>query len=337
MKAGRIIRELRDRSRPEPFGTESERSIVISIYYPIEAEPVSESARTIGYADLFAPAADKALRTLSGMGVDPDHLKQMESGIIPDASPKRTLARLPVMLYSPAYGVVKDMYNYNILQLVNDGFIVVAVGSTHESIFTVFPDGRFLPQANEVSSIRNDDFAKWNELLNARTADLRFVLNELERLNRIEESACSCELQSLFDMSRIGVVGHSLGGAAAVAVLRNDPRIRCAVLMDPSFHLIPELDGGPITKPVLLMRQQLISRDELQGRMSAELLEPFITGYEKLASSLSGLRSIVSIPGTGHMSFCDVPLHFNEADAETNHAAINRTMSVFMSALYGQD
>ncbi|MDF2719654.1 MAG: hypothetical protein K0R28_6579 [Paenibacillus sp.] len=331
MKAGRIIRELRDLSRPEPFGTESERSIAISIYYPIEAK--LESTRTIGYADLFAPAADKALQAMSGMGVDPDHLKRMESGIYPDADPRRTSARFPVMLYCPAFGVVKDMYLYNVLQLVNDGFIVVAVGSTYESIFTVFPDGTFVPQSKQVSSIRNDDFAMWNGLLNARTADMRFVLDELERSNRTGDFARSCDLLSLFDLSRIGVIGHSLGGAAAVAALREDPRIRSAVLMDPSFHLIPEREGEPIAKPVLLMRQQLTSRDELQGRMSAELLEPFITGYEKLAASLSGLHSIVSIPGTGHMSFCDVPLHFKEADAETNHAAINRTMSVYLSAL----
>lgn len=331
MKAGHIIRELRDRSRPEPFGPESERSIAISIYYPIEAE--QESARMIGYAGLFAPAADKALQVLSGMGVDPAYLKQLESGIYPDVSPPRTSARFPVMLYCPAFGVVKDMYLFNVLQLVNDGFIVIAVGSTHESIFTVFPDGTFVPQSEQVSSIRNDDFSMWNGLLNARTADLRFVLDELEQMNRAEDSARGRELQSLFDLSRVGIVGHSLGGVAAVAVLRDDPRIRFAVLMDPSFHLIPEREGEPIEKPVLLMRQQLTSRDELQGRMSAELIEPFITGYEKLAASLSGLHSIVSIPGTGHLSFCDVPLHFGEADAESNHAAINRTMSVFLSAL----
>ncbi|MEF3306190.1 hypothetical protein [Paenibacillus sp. GYB003] len=70
MKAGRIVCALRDRSRPERFGNESERGIAVSIYYPIDAD--AEASETIGCADLFAPAADKAL-ALPGSGRETNH------------------------------------------------------------------------------------------------------------------------------------------------------------------------------------------------------------------------------------------------------------------------
>lgn len=325
MKAGRIVRALRDSSRPELFDSEPARSVVVSIYYP--PGPNAEEDRHAAYADLFAPATDRALGLLSGMGVDPDELKRLDSGVHNEAPVLRRPGGYPVMLYSPAFGVVNDMYTFNIVRLVQEGYIVVAVGAAYESIFTVFPDGTWIGQSERISALRHEDARTWELLRCQRTEDLLFVRNELERLNRTDD-----QVSGLFDLTRIGVIGHSLGGAAAVASLQSCPYIRTAILMDPSFHLIPARELAPISKPVLLMRQQHTSREELAGRMAADLIEPFVAGYERLAVALAGFRSIVSVPGTDHMSFCDVPLHYGDQTIRDKHEAINRTMLLFLSA-----
>ncbi|CAH1211088.1 hypothetical protein PAECIP111891_03682 [Paenibacillus allorhizoplanae] len=119
------------------------------------------------YLDVFAPAEKTVLTMLSDMGVDPQHLKQLDTRILRNEEPYNGSAR-PVILYSPAFGVVKDMYFYNIQPLVESGFVVVAVGSTYESIITVFPDGIAVKQSEQVGSLESTDFEGWYGLKETR-------------------------------------------------------------------------------------------------------------------------------------------------------------------------
>ena len=82
----------------------------------------------------------------------------------------------------------------------------------------VFPDGRVIPRAaaNNPEGCVVPDHAEQDRcasrILSAWSADTRFVLDRLEQLNASDPSG---RFTGRLDMTRVGVFGHSFGGAAA--------------------------------------------------------------------------------------------------------------------------
>lgn len=83
-------------------------------------------------------------------------------------------------------------------------------------------------------------------MLATRYADLEFVVNELERMNATPSGPFSGKL----DTSRIGLMGHSLGGEAALAGLQQDPRFQAGVLLEGT---IADESVTPTSTPVLML------------------------------------------------------------------------------------
>src|SRR5882762_1349907 len=61
-----------------------------------------------------------------------------------------------------------------------------------------------------------------------RLEDLKFIPDELARLNEGTDSPLAGHL----DLSRIGLVGHSLGGEAAIFSVEHDARFKVGVILD---------------------------------------------------------------------------------------------------------
>lgn len=150
MAVGRIVHVFHDKSRKEFFSNHETRSIIISVFYPAEMKRNYETS----YLELFEPCTEQAVNVLKDMGVDMDYFRGIQTQIHNDAQPNLTLNNYSVILYVPAFGVGRDMYTYHIQQLVDEGFIVVSIGSTYETIFSILPDGRFVKQAEVISKIK---------------------------------------------------------------------------------------------------------------------------------------------------------------------------------------
>ena len=81
-----------------------------------------------------------------------------------------------------------------------------------------------------------------------RAADVSFVLNELTSAHPAWPGA------GLIDASRIAMAGHSAGGAAAIAAMLADSRIRAGIDMDGATAApIPE---HGLSRPFLLLGKQ---------------------------------------------------------------------------------
>lgn len=324
---GRIIHLFRDETRSNVGSddpTTDVRHIPVSLFYP--GQPVSPhmgTQRQPSYADLFAPATGPALELLAGMGVDPNYLKCLETGIYENAVASEAGKIYPVVLFSPAFGVVRDMYTFLITELVNRGYAVVSIGSPYESIFSVLPDGTLVRQSDIVSRIHNTDLDLWDTLLEQRVRDLLFVLNQLAVWD-------NPALPLTFDLSAVAVAGHSLGGAGAYEALRRDARLRTGILLDPSFHLIRGKHREPVEAPLLILREQNTTSSSLKDHMADEEALPLVEGVKRLADSHSGFLSMVKILGADHMTFSDVPLHFRNPDVKEIHLVINRLAGSFL-------
>jgi len=101
----------------------------------------------------------------------------------------------------------------------------------------------------------------------------------------------------MFDLNRIGAMGHSLGGTTVFDVAAKDKRIQCVILFDASLHLVG--DQAPKI-PVLSMRQ------EESWEWDDNIATAYIEKQKWLYDHLPLTRSFVKIIGATHLSFATV-------------------------------
>jgi predicted dienelactone hydrolase len=124
-----------------------------------------------------------------------------------------------------------------------------------------------------------------------RAADVCFVLNELTCAHPAWPGA------GLIDPSRIAMAGHSIGGAAAIAAMLADSRIRAGIDMD-GATATPIPDHG-LSRPFLFLGKQ---SNYTPGSGGA------VTTWERDWKLLTGWRRWLLVAGAIHASFTDLAL-----------------------------
>lgn len=318
MTIGRRVLVFKDKTRIDPISKEP-REILISIYYP--SEPTGSMEK---YITLFEPCALLAVDMLGSMGVNKEYISNLGTAISNNANINMTTRNCPIIFITPAFGVVRDMYSFCVEHLVMQGFIVITIGATHESIFSIFPNGRFVRQTKEISEIDSLDIPYWNRLLELRVEDIRYVMNNLEEVLNSDK-----DLMAIVDVNEIGIIGHSLGGAAAYEVLKREKKVTASVLLDPSFHLLKAGLEGKVSVPLLVVRQEKCSIEELENNFSPGLLSLFLSGYNDLYKTSNINSTFIKLHEAHHMTFSDIPLHYKEAGIKLKHSTITKYISVY--------
>jgi len=155
--------------------------------------------------------------------------------------PTDTTKTYPLVVFSHgAFGYSGSNYS-TFMALASNGYVVASIGHTHQAFFTMDTSGHltivdqgFMKEAVAINAIidtRNEAFVfettqTWMTL---RTEDTNFVLDTIITLTEQTEST---SLFSLIDTTKIGVFGHSLGGASAAQIgrIRND--IDAVIVLD---------------------------------------------------------------------------------------------------------
>src|SRR2546429_4704433 len=153
-------------------------------------------------------------------------------------------------------GASAAVWSYSTLaeDLASHGYVVVGLDAPYRTSSVVFPDGRVMrriPENNpelclEKTGQERDRCA--NRLLTAWTSDMAFVLDKLEQLNA---SPASGKFAGRLDLTRVGVFGHSFGGATAAQFCSQDSRCKAGIDIDGSLHGIVIAAG--IHKPSMFI------------------------------------------------------------------------------------
>jgi dienelactone hydrolase len=119
--------------------------------------------------------------------------------------------------------------------LASHGYVVVGFDAPYRTQVVVFPDGREVPRAREndlecAQGVEQERLAE--RLLAAWVGDTAFVLDRLERLNAGDPAD---KFTDRLDLTRVGMFGHSLGGATAAQFCHDDPRCKAGI----------DIDGAP--------------------------------------------------------------------------------------------
>ncbi|MER5625244.1 lipase [Streptosporangium sp. NPDC002544] len=269
-KIGTVALHLVDKSRTDPWVAGNKRELMISIWYP--------ARKTAGYP--VAPWMPKAAadRYLRALGVPPGKLVLGATDGHLGAPADRRLGKLPVVLYSPGANASRSYGTGVVEELASRGYVVVTMDHTYDAAVVEFPGGRVA--TNPTGEIT--DFVKAAKV---RADDTRFVLDQLAA------HKLPAGLSGVLDMKRIGMFGHSLGGASTSSAMYADKRIKAGLGLDGAV-LGPVAEAG-------LDRPYLVVDTPGKGGLATN---PVLQTFWK---NLRGWRLNLTVKGAAHNSFGD--------------------------------
>jgi dienelactone hydrolase len=276
----------------------AERELVVWIWYP------TEDRQTAAMVNDYLPAPWRAAferdrGTLNSKFLTRD-LSKVHVHSLREVAVSPRQGAYPVVIMRA--GASAAVANYSTLaeDLASHGYVVVGFDVPYRTSVVVFPDGRAMnrtPQNNVELCLelgRAEQERCVNRLLAAWTADVAWVLDRLERLNASDPSG---RFRGRFDMARVGVFGHSFGGATAAQFCHDD--LRCKAGIDLDGAPFGSVVGEGLHQPFLfVLSDQIHSSDPETHRVLADIQSI----YDRLPAD-GRLR--IAIRGANHFLFSD--------------------------------
>lgn len=284
---GRTIFRWVDASRPEDLTQDHEdrRQVVALIWYP--AEPGT------GVHAGYFPGLSTASSALRQSGeLQPWQvfaLGFVRSRDPLDAQPLRDQAPFPVVIFSPGNGTNVEFYSSLAGAIASHGYVVVGIDHPYDVAAVELAEGRVAAYDKEQWLLSPEAHRKYTAArVKVRTADILFVLKELEAINE------SGPFTQVLDLDAVAVAGHSLGGIAASEACKVEPRFRSCLNYDGLQA------GGPFsTEETAIPPAQPFVFLTKEPQLHPRLLERFESMHESY---------LVVIHGASHQSFTDGPM-----------------------------
>lgn len=245
----------------------------------------------------------------------------------------------PLVVFSHgAFGYYQSNYS-TYAELASNGYVVVALDHPHHAFFTtdtsgntIIVDMKFFEDAMnfENPEYKNIDetfevITNWMEI---RTKDENFVVDTIKQAKEMNSLNTSwvtetdeeiLDVLSMTDTDKIGLMGHSMGGATAVALGRERDDIDAVIDLDGSMlSEIESVDGGefiyteePYPVPVLDFRKEG-DYNEMEQMRAEGIGEDdymyyiaYVNNY--VIDNAKNGKSVV-FKNAGHMDFTDLPM-----------------------------
>ena len=243
--------------------------------------------------------------------------------------PENAEGEYPLVIFSHgAFGYYQSNFS-TYAELASNGYIVVALDHPHHAFFTTDTDGKtvtvdtdFIEDVIKINEDTSDEevYTISQSWLKLRVDDENFVLDTIETAKRnksIDESWHTEDQTGIIsvlehtDTDKIGLMGHSLGGATAVALGRERSDIDAVIDLDGT--MLGEIKGvengknvyysEPYPVPVLDFTKETDYNDREQYK--SEKGYPYVNEY---VTDNAKVSKTVVFNGVKHMDFTDLPL-----------------------------
>ena len=286
-----------DRIAPVPGAT---RELLAWIWYPSAADPASASddyippAMRASYARALAPP--RGLGKVLGFLTRDAANVRTHSAHEPPVSPEQP--RYPVVLLRA--GASTSVSNYASLaeDLASHGYVVAGIDAPYRTGAVAFSDGRVLqrsPENNPELLIERRQMDRLAVVFSAWVADMGFALDRLTEMNTADPTG---RFTGRLDLARVGVFGHSWGGAQAMQFCAADDRCRAAIDID-GAPFGPVVQSG-VRKPLMFLLSDL--GDFSSDAENRQILADVQSLYDRAPPDR---RAYVSIAGGSHFTFSD--------------------------------
>lgn len=277
-----------DEARPEEATSDlaDRRNVIAQAWYPIA--PGTKGTHSVyidGLRNLPTQVTAFPRFVLSTYGAVDTH------GVL-DAPISDERPLWPVVVFLTGNGAPRAFYTGLVSGLASKGYVVLAIDHPYESAATELADGRIVSTIDKL--LDNDPGMSrfMRGRLDLRVNDVRFALDQLGRPEAIGQN-----LAGRLDLDHIAAIGHSLGGAAALA-MDGDDRIKAAANIDGTLY--GGLSDGKKARPFLLLDSDHAETGHSDRNIAGNrlLFEHFGGGWR------------YEMANANHFGFTDAPLFF---------------------------
>ena len=314
---------LTDAARPDPWAAGvTARELMVSLWYPA----TSPGGRRAPY--MTRAESELQLTSRGITGVPPDTLSMTLTNAAVDATPAGRQRGLPLVVLSPGFTASRSALTGLAEDLASHGYVAAGIDHTYESHATAFPDGRITTCLAREARRPGSGFQE--KVAAGRAADVSFVLSELTRVHPAWQGA------GLIDPARVAMAGHSAGGAAAIAAMLADSRIRAGIDMDGATAVSIPADG--LSRPFLFLGKQSNYTPGSGGAVTPgtrewKLLRGAVTTWERDWELLTGWKQWLVVAGAVHASFTDLALLADQAGLDID-AGLSGARSLDITRAY---
>lgn len=271
------------------------RIVLVWIWYP--AAPNAKSAPP---AEYLPPDWQAAQANHSGVLITKfltRDLSLVRTHSLSNAEVSPEQASYPVVILRAGGGALTTDFTTLAEDLASHGYFVVGFDAPYRTFSVVLPDNRVVdrPIQNDPENLPS---AEANQLINRLLAmwvgDTKFVVDQLQQLNNSDRSG---RFRGRLDLQRLGMFGHSFGGAQALQFCHDDSRCKAGIDLDGAPYGSVVRDG--LRQPLLFIFSDHTGLQSDPG--DAQVYADFHSIYDRLPNG----RLAITIRGANHFSFSD--------------------------------
>lgn len=274
----------------------------VQLWYPAEG---SSSAEFAGYVP--DPQALEVLRSVKFLDQPEcvfENWGKLKTAARERAKPLSAKNKFPLVIISPGAGMPRSAYTAYAQQLASDGFVVATVDFGSYGFLVsgnkALEEGPKEDNAGSAEIAAEDWAAHISELLD-EISGKRPAVDEMEQA-----------ILKIVDLTRIAAMGHSIGGTASILACEKDSRFRACINADGGLDFTRLAVSGIRGTALFLRSHPLYSAADLARRHRTQeefdkMGKKALAETQALFSKSGGEAWVLSIDGTGHMSYSDAP------------------------------
>lgn len=290
------------------------RELMVQFWYPATKSETSPRAPYLDHANMVTQGLIAARAPFLPAHIM-DHFERVLSNSYEHAPLLAEGRPFPVIIFCHGYGGMRAQNTAQCEDLASHGFVVVAFDFPYSAGAVVYPGGRVAKFVDVLGASSRgvpgpNSKMTSQQLIDVWSRDVQFVTDQLEKLNRGEIDS---PFKGALDMTKLGIMGHSFGGATASNICRIDPRFKAGLNMDGFLSDRGESNAVNVPFMYFMAGRFLTTAESLkQAGVPQERADYMMAGVKRIEDAAKANRNdsyLLVLKGSRHETFTDMPLY----------------------------